>query len=199
ARDMHDGIAQNLAYLLLQVDRALDMAGTDTAKLESQLEKISGVITQNIEELRRHIFNLRPVGLEGRSIFKVIRQMAAEFADQFSIKTDCRIIGAEIDLPSDVEASLYRIFQEALSNIQRHARCRQVWITLKTGADKTVELTLEDDGAGFDPSKITSSPFQYHGLGLVSMQERIRNLGGTLEIESAPGHGTRIRICVPAL
>jgi signal transduction histidine kinase len=199
ARDMHDGIAQNLAYLLLQVDRCLVMAEVKNPKLEDELENISQVISQNIEELRRHIFDLRPVGLEGHSIYKVLKQMTGDFGDKLGLETSCEIIGDEIELPFDVEASLYRIFQEALSNIRRYAQCKHVWISLKTRADKSVELTIKDDGKGFDPAQLPQMPFQFHGLGLVSMRERVRSLGGTLVVDTAPGQGTCIRVNVPNL
>jgi len=199
ARDMHDGIAQNLAYLLLQVDRALSMVESGSPKLESQLENISSVIAQNIEELRRHIFNLRPIGLEGGSVYKVFRQMAGEFTDRFGIQTHFETSGPEIDLRPEVESSLYRILQEALSNIHRHARCTEVWLSLKTSADGMVVLSIRDNGVGFDPARISRRFFRYHGLGLISMQERVRNLGGTLTIDSAPGKGTRILVHVPNL
>lgn len=197
ARDMHDGIAQNLAYLLLRVDKCLLMAENIHPRLENELENISQVITRNIEELRRHIFDLRPVGLEGQSIFKVIKAMSREFAEQMGVRINCEIIGEEIDLPHDVESSLYRVFQEALSNIWWHAQCKQIEITLQTHPDRVIDLVIKDDGVGFTPAQTPKSSSLRHGLGLVSMQERIRGLGGTFTIESAPGEGTVIRVNVP--
>jgi len=200
ARDMHDGVAQNLAYLLLQVDRCLAMVEEDShPKLEAELENMSQVISHNIEELRRHIFDLRPVGLEGQSIFQALCQMIHEFGRQLGLKTHCDITGDPLELPPDVEASLYRVFQEALSNIRRHARCTDVSVTLESKPDKSLSLTIEDNGQGFDPDKIVRSPLQRQGLGLVSMEERVRNLGGTFTINSAPGQGTTISLYLPNL
>lgn len=199
ARDMHDGIAQNLAYLLLRVDRCLLLAENASPKLEDELENISQVIRKNIEELRRHIFDLRPVGLEGKSIFSVVKQMSSEFGEQANIVVSCRIFGGEIDLPHETESSLYRIFQEALSNIRRHAQCSQVWITLRINPDKSIDLIIKDDGTGFDPGQVSQNTFLRRGLGLVSIQERVRGLGGKLLIDSAPGKGTCIQVNVPYL
>jgi len=197
ARDMHDGVAQNLAYLLIQVDRCLLMAEDNNPKLPDELEKISQVIARNIEELRRHIFDLRPTGLENRSIYKVLRQTSHEFGEQTGLKSHCRIIGDEIVLSAEVEASLYRIFQEALSNIRRHANCTRVDLVLRTHPDKSLTFSISDNGVGFHPAHLTKNPFQRHGLGLISMQERIRSLGGTLSVDSAPNKGTRIVVNVP--
>jgi two-component system sensor histidine kinase DegS len=173
------------------------MAEDNNPRLPDELEHISQVIARNIEELRRHIFDLRPIGLENRSIYKVLRQTTHEFGEQTGLESHCRIIGDEIALSAEVEASLYRIFQEALSNIRRHAKCTRVEVVLRTHLDKSVEFSIRDNGVGFHLAHLTKNPFQRHGLGLISMQERIRSLGGTLSVDSAPNKGTRIMVNVP--
>ncbi len=120
ARDMHDGIAQNLAYLLIQVDRCLNMVD-ENSKLEAQLEQISQLLTKNIDELRRNIFDLRPVELEGKTLFEVLKNFVAEFGHRWNLQTTCLLQGEVKDVPTEVEGTLYRILQETLSNVQQHA------------------------------------------------------------------------------
>jgi signal transduction histidine kinase len=199
ARDIHDGVAQNLAYLLVQVDRCLTMADGKHKRLEAELEHMGAVLEQNIEELRRHIFDLRPVDLQGQSIFQVMAQVLQEFGEQLSIVTDYQRTGETIVLPSIAEASLYRVFQEALSNIRRHANCTRIEISLTTYPDKSLTLRIRDDGQGFDTDRLKPHSGQRCGLGLVSMKERIQGLGGTLLIDSQPGQGTSIQIDLPDL
>ncbi|RME77702.1 MAG: GAF domain-containing protein [Chloroflexi bacterium] len=197
ARDMHDGIAQNLAYLLLQVERGLNMV-EEGSKIEAHLEKIGQLLRQNIDELRRNIFDLRPLALEGQSIFNALERFVEEFGRRWNIQTRCTIQGPQVDVPPDTERALYRILQEALSNAQRHANCRTIQVALVVNNQGWLELTVQDDGQGFDTGQPpTASRGQRAGLGLVSMQERAFNLGGNLTIHSRPGEGTTIQASLP--
>lgn len=199
ARDMHDGVAQSLAYLLIQVDRCIDLAERNSDRLMPELENMGQVLQHNIEELRRHIFDLRPATLENGSFVTVLNQTAREFAARSELQVDCVVEGEIIDIPAMVETSLYRIVQEALSNIRQHARCYRVRLTLEFNPDHSLCLSIQDDGRGFDAHRVLRRTLSLHGLGLVSMQERIRSLGGTFDLETAPGQGTRISVTVPNL
>ena len=199
ARDMHDGIAQNLAYLLLQVDRSLNMVGTDS-KLETQLERVHTLLKQNIDELRRNIFELRPVELEGKSLFAALKNSVTEFGRRWHLKTSCVLKGEPPeDMSPEVESTLYRILQETLSNAQQHADCRQLAVSLAVEDDHWVTLEVQDNGTGFNVTKIDQSIGQRQGkgLGLVSMRERVHTVGGQLTITSAPGEGTCVFVKLP--
>jgi signal transduction histidine kinase len=198
ARDMHDGVAQNLAYLLLQVDRCLNMV-TEGSKLEKQFEHISSLLKQNIDELRRNIFDLRPVALEGRSLFGVIENFVTEFGRRWNLKTTCTIDGQGADVSPEVESSLYRILQEALSNARQHAHCTQLWVNLAIKDNRWVMLQVKDNGHGFDVSQIRENPGRgkRRGLGLVSMRERVQSVRGELTVESKEGEGTQVLAVLP--
>ncbi len=198
ARDMHDGVAQNLAYLLIQVDRALNMVA-DGSKVAGQLEQISSLLKQNIDELRRHIFDLRPLDLEGKPIFEVLEKFVAEFGQRWNLKTTCTIHGQPVEMSPEVESSLYRILQEALSNARQHAHCRHLAVTLAVVDQEWVNLEVSDDGAGFEVSQPGASPDRRpgKGLGLTSMRERAQSVGGQLRVESGPDRGTRIVAVLP--
>lgn len=197
ARDMHDGVAQNLAYLLIQVDRCLNLVEEDS-KLEHQLEQIGSLLKQNIEELRRNIFDLRPVELEGKSLFRVLENFVTEFGRRWNLETTCTIQEDEIVVSPEVESSLYRILQETLSNARRHAQCSQLSVTLATRDDQWVTLQVTDNGQGFDVNDVGRDlGHTQNGLGLISMRERVNNIGGRLVIESVKGQGTSVFAMLP--
>ncbi len=195
ARDMHDGVAQNLAYLLIQVDRCLNLVDEDS-KLEQQLEMIGSLLQQNIDELRRNIFDLRPIEFEGKSLFEVLENFVLEFGRRWNLQVSCQVRGQAANVPTEVESSLYRIVQEALSNARQHANCRQVTVDVSVKDDQWIVLRIEDDGQGFDAAELQSD-VRGHGLGLVSMRERAESVDGRLSIESRPAAGTRIVAQLP--
>jgi len=196
ARDMHDGVAQNLAYLLLQVDGCLNMV-EEGGKLEVRLERVHGLLKQNIDELRRNIFDLRPVELEGKSIFEVLENFVTEFGHRWYLETTCVVEGEPGEVSTDVESALYRILQEALSNAQQHAQCSRLSVKLAVADEQWVTLEIKDDGQGFDAARTDQAMGRQKGLGLVSMHERVNTVGGYLTIESTPGVGTRIFAKLP--
>jgi signal transduction histidine kinase/DNA-binding NarL/FixJ family response regulator len=200
ARDMHDGVAQNLAYLLIQVDRCLNLVEEDS-RLEAQLEQIGALLKQNIDELRRNIFDLRPVDLEGKSLFTVLENFVAEFGRRWNLQTSCTIQDKTPEVSPEVESSLYRILQEALSNARKHAQCSRLDVVLTTKKNETITLEIKDDGQGFDMTHASEyfQRGQSKGMGLISMRERTEYVGGKLTIDSQRGHGTRIVAELPLL
>jgi signal transduction histidine kinase len=200
ARDMHDGVAQNLAYLLIQVDRSLNLVEEDS-KLEAQLELIGRVLKQNIDELRRNIFDLRPVDLEGKSLFEVLENFVTEFGRRWNLRTSCVVKGEAKQVSPEVERCLYRILQESLSNARQHARCKQLWVEVVLEQDKMVSLEVTDDGRGFEFGQASHDAHNRNGkgLGLVSMRERAEDVGGRLTVESVKGQGTRIYAELPLI
>ncbi|MCB0208910.1 MAG: GAF domain-containing protein [Anaerolineae bacterium] len=199
ARDMHDGVAQNLAYLLIQVDRCLNAVDEDS-KLGRQLDQVSVLLTQNIEEIRRNIFDLRPVELEGRSLFEVLEKFVTDFGRRWGLQTTCSIVGQVKEVPTEVESSLYRILQETLANSRKHAQCSKVSVELVVDDNQNITLEIIDDGQGFDLDRVDEIRDRENGsrgLGLVSMRERAENIGGRLVVETATGKGTRIYAWLP--
>jgi len=198
ARDMHDGVAQNLAYLLLQVDRGLNMVDTGS-KLETQLEKIGSLLQQNIAELRRNIFDLRPVALEGRPVFDVLENFLTEFGRRWGIKTHWQLLGDPVQPGLDIEQAMYRILQEALSNAQQHAQCTEIRVTLNIEGKKQIQLQIQDNGLGLDANASTETQTlsRRKGLGLTSMRERAESIGGQFNINSDPVDGTCITAVFP--
>ncbi len=210
ARDMHDGVAQNLAYLLIQVDRCLNMV-EEGGKLEKQLEQISALLKQNIEEIRRNIFDLRPVELEGKSLFGVLENFVTEFGQRWNLKTTCVFEGEFVEVSPEIESSLYRILQETLSNARQHAQCTQLSVKVAIKDNQWVTLEVQDDGRGFDLDPLAQEVQRVQpelrdqaqpkkrrsGLGLISMRERAQRVGGQLTVDSQRNQGTRIFAQLP--
>jgi len=201
ARDMHDGVAQNLAYLLIQVDRCLNMVDEDS-KLGKQLDQISLLLTRNIEEIRRNIFDLRPVDLEGKSLFEVLENFVAEFGRRWNLQTTCLIEGTVENVSTEVESAVYRILQETLSNARKHAQCTEIAVKLKVDEDQWIILDIKDNGCGFESSSAQQNLRKIQGnhqrgLGLISMRERAIQVGGKLIVESSKDQGTRILAMLP--
>jgi signal transduction histidine kinase len=200
ARELHDETSQTLAALGIGVDLALancERAGESLAR--ERLLEVRGLVKRMHAELHRMIVNLRPSVLDDLGLAPAIRWFADRQLAAAGIAVRCEL--EELDeldarLPAELETAVFRAVQEALVNITRHAAADSVLIQ---GAviDGRLLIEIEDDGVGFAPAGIVRSPDSLRGIGLLGMQERIEILGGSLEIDSTPGEGTRIVFSVP--
>jgi two-component system, NarL family, sensor histidine kinase UhpB len=192
ARELHDGTAQTLAALRvrLRVARA-----TEDPEVRSQLlERIGAELGEAAEEIRRIAQGLRPPALDMLGLAPAIESFARGIGDTTGLEVVTEIKPVEDLLAPEAELALYRIVQEALSNVSRHSAAERVLIRLEA-VGRSVFACIEDDGSGFAVVDEMSS----RGLGLFGMQERAAYVGGTVEIESEPGRGTRIRATVPVV
>jgi two-component system sensor histidine kinase DegS len=157
------------------------------------------LLKQNIDELRRNIFDLRPVAIEGKSLFRALENFVTEFGQRWHLKTTCVVDSEPVEVLPEVESTLYRILQEALSNAHQHAECSQLSVRLAVEDNQWITLEVKDDGLGFNVSQIGQDLDQHgsKGLGLVSMRERAHTVGGRLTVESAEGQGTRVLAKLP--
>jgi two-component system NarL family sensor kinase len=187
AREIHDTLAQGLTAIALDVEGALRQLDRRPDQARERLERALTTARDNLEEARRSVLDLRAVPLAGKPLAEALAALGRAFTSETGVRVHVRA-DADGDLPLRVEAELYRIAQEALTNVRRHARASEVEIHLKHSASR-VTLTLRDDGQGFDPHQ---SAGDRHGL--VGMRERARLLGGQLRVRSRPGHGTLITV-----
>jgi two-component system, NarL family, sensor kinase len=193
AREIHDTLAQGLAGITLQLEtaEALLEEGSRPEDVRASVERALITARQNLEEARRSVLDLRAAPLEGRSLPEAIALLVSEFNQREGPRVKFRLEGANQPMPTRVEAGLYRVAQEALENVARHANARQVTLHLSIHPDQAV-LEIVDDGRGFEPGQIPTGRF-----GLAGLNERVRLLGGSLELKSSPGAGTAVRATVP--
>ena len=195
ARELHDSVNQILSavkFRLQSVEEKLapreDAAWRDVLKAQAHLEKA-------IQEVRRISRNLRPSELDDLGLVPAVRSLAEEFADRSGVKVNLVFTNLPEKLPGDTELNLYRILQESLGNIERHADAREVAIQLsKEGA--LLRARIRDNGRGFDPLRARAAG-ERPGMGLVDMRERAEFVGGRCALSSAPGKGTEIVIEMP--
>lgn len=143
------------------------------------------------------VWSLRPEALEQGTLGQALSRLAAELSEQTGIAAARTVVtGEAVPLPTEVEVALLRAAQEALANIRRHSRARQVVLTLSC-MPGVVILDVRDDGAGFDPEALPSRPGVDGGWGLLAMRQGVEGLGGGVSVESAPAEGTTVAVTIP--
>jgi len=190
AREIHDTLAQGLTGIALQVEGALQQLERDPAKARVRLERALAVSRDSLEEARRSVLGLRGSPLEGKTLAEALSSLGRTFTSETGVRVVLRMRGLKPIAPA-IEAELFRIAQEALANVRKHAKAKAVTITLKT-TGRAASLSVADDGQGLAMRKPSTS-----GHGIVGMQERARLVGGTLTINSRAGGGTNVAVNVP--
>lgn len=194
AREIHDGIAQDLAFLILKVEICRKLLKEDPNGAEKELVDIKSTLRRNVKEVRRSIFALRPIALEVMGLAPALRKYVREFGQQNDLEVDVAISEETMEIPPKLETALFRLAQEALNNVRKHAQASQVWVSLDREDKDNISLMIRDDGLGFDLREATSRRGRF---GLLNMKERIEKAGGIFEIETAPGQGTKVRATLP--
>ncbi len=194
AREMHDTVAQGLTAITLHLETAEALGMTDPATAQRSINRALGLARRSLEEVRRSVLDLRAAPLDDHSLPDAIDLLLESFEDETGITTTLDVPPTLQALAPNVEAAIYRIVQEVLTNVRKHAQARTVHVTL-TPTDDALRLGIVDDGVGFDPTVPVGTPTS--GFGLVGIRERTRLLGGTVNIHSAPGSGTRIEVTIP--
>lgn len=191
ARELHDDTIQNL----LAIQRTLELQQTQIANPD-QLQKLQELVEQTSRGLREISRDLRPMILEDLGLIPALRELLKLHPERESWEAQLQVNGMEKALESDVELALYRITQEALTNVGKHAHAGKVVVSMQFGAGQ-VRLAIKDDGSGFEPPSSVSRLAQQGSFGLMGIQERVWAIGGELQIVSGPGQGTRIEVSVP--
>ncbi len=192
ARELHDEAGQALTSLMVGL-RLLEQEAASPEAILHRTSVLKQMTNDVLENLHRLAMDLRPASLDHVGLAAALRQYIDLYRHQTGLDVQLEVVGLERQrLPSEVETTLYRIIQEALTNVARHAQARHVGVLLEVGAERIVAI-VEDDGVGFDP-EIS----QRNGrLGLFGMRERAEIIGGVFTIESAPGRGTTVFVEVP--
>ena len=196
AREMHDGLAQALGLLHLKLRRTQDHPNAGhLSTIRDDLQEMTAITERAYEEVRQSIFGLRTMVSRGLGLIPTLTEYLHEFSAQNGIDVELEVAdGRPIHLSPASEVQLVRIIQEALTNVRKHAGASRSWVRFQR-EDPWVRVTVEDNGRGFDPASL-ASPDRLH-FGLQTMRERAEGLGGKLEIDTAPGRGTRIVATLP--
>jgi PAS domain S-box-containing protein len=199
ARELHDDLAQSLLVLTQGLDF---LTSTKSEKLSATgrkqfLEKLRSQAIGTLEDLRRCAQDLRPPILDQLGLLAALEWMAENLAKEHGINAQVKVIGSERSLSTEVGLLLFRIAQEALTNIRRHAEASRAWITLEFGDDKVV-LAVNDNGKGFKLPQMPGDFTSAGKLGLAGMQQRAQLMAGTIEVKSTPGKGTTLIVQVPS-
>jgi signal transduction histidine kinase len=187
AREVHDGLAQDLWYARLKQGRLVQMLDADAPK--ALAEDVMNAIDSGIADARQAVMAMR-AGSDDAPLYEVLQRYLEDFADRFALRTDFAATGARPDLPARVQAEILRVAQEALNNTRKHADATSVTVRASTEGG-TFRLVVSDNGRGFRPDDNGG------GFGLTSMRQRAELIGGGLEIASEPRDGTTVALSVP--
>lgn len=183
ALELHDGITQLLCGILFHSQALVASLSADEGSSKGMATKLRDIAGKTAEEVERISRNLRPSVLDNLGLVAALRETSTQFANRTGISVKLACVGLAARLPADTEMALYRILQEALRNIEKHSRARNVMVSLTKRGD-ALRMTINDDGIGFNSDGQLTKARRKGGLGLVSMRERAAFVGGTLTLKS---------------
>jgi signal transduction histidine kinase len=194
ALELHDQTGQSLTSLIIKLSGLAE--AKSLAEVHAHIQDLRGAVAQILKEVHDLALELRPSVLDDLGLLAALRNLRKGYEDSFHIPVDLEALGFEAErLSAEVETALFRIVQEALTNVAKHAQAHSVSVLLEH-LGSSVKLIVEDDGVGFDVASVTTSN-PPEKLGLYGMRERALLLGGTLTVESTPGMGTAIFVEIP--
>jgi signal transduction histidine kinase len=189
SRELHDEVGQTLGALLVDVGQLSNVVPPGDALAKEQISRIKGAAEAAVRAIRDMALLLRPPMLDDLGLLPALEWQARETSRRSDMEVEVHAGELPGNLPDRVRTGIYRLVQEALQNAARHAHAKNARVVVKSEADK-VEVEISDDGVGFQPERT-------RGMGILGMEERVRQLGGTLDLKSAPGKGTTLRAALP--
>ena len=195
AVDLHDGPIQQLVNLVLRLEMAEKTLPPEAEQTRGELAALRQFARGVLQDMRRFMFELRPASLDEFSLLPVLRQYIQDFRAQYNVPVNLELQDTDWKLGRDIEINLFRIIQEALTNVRKHAKASKVDLALKREGSSVIAEVV-DNGRGFDVSGTRARAQQDRKLGLSSMDDRARALGGAVSIESS-ARGTSVRIAIP--
>ena len=196
ARDIHDGPAQSMANVVIKAEICEKLIDRDLEKTRYELNQLKTIVRDCLKDVRKIIYDLRPMSLDDLGLIPTIQRCIINFEEETLIHVEFSVTGKNETIHSIIKLATFRIVQEALNNIRKYSKAKNVSIKLEI-INKYINLLIIDDGIGFDvQSKINSSK-EESGFGLFIMSERVELLKGKIDIQSSMGIGTRIKISIP--
>ena len=196
ARDLHDDTVQSLIAIGQRVELAREAISEDPEDAKEQLRELRKMVTLTIDGVRKTSRDLRPTVLEDLGMVPALQYLVNELAQQNTIDVSLNVEGNPDELPPGMDVAIYRIVQEALANIRRHAQASHAKIDAQFRGDEIV-ISVQDDGIGFDVPDETTDLISMGGLGLVGLEERAQLFGGQMSVTSQTGQGTTVCVLLP--
>ena len=194
ARELHDETGQALTAIGLGLRGVSSQLDQDPKKMTENLHQLEELVANSLTELQHLITDLRPSHLDDLGLPATLRWYAGEVQNRVALQIDVGITGERKSLPTEISTALFRVAQEALTNTIKHAQAHNAWIYLAYNP-QAINMQVFDDGSGFEVAKLEKSNKSRYGL--LGMRERAELLGGTFNIESQPGNGTKIEVMIP--
>jgi signal transduction histidine kinase len=194
--ELHDELGQAFAVMKFQVTFVMKNLREDQIKLREECEQTLQCIDRMLENVRRLSRDLSPYSLESLGLPGALRRLIEEFEKNSSVRVTLEMVDVDHLFPQDDQIVIYRIFQESLTNIRKHAQAKNVSVAIRKDDDK-VSFSIADDGKGFDVKKTFMTDTAGKGIGLTIIDERVQMLKGSLDLRSQEGKGTRITFVVP--
>jgi signal transduction histidine kinase len=197
ARELHDEMGQALTAISINLTAiAQELPSECSPDILERLNETKILTDQTLEQVRELSFNLRPATLDDLGLVPTLRWYIRQCAKRANIQIELEVSGLKDRLPAEIETTLYRLFQEALTNVTRHAQATTMRLTLRR-RKASVIAQINDNGRGFDVAQVLDREIRGNGTGLLGMRERVGLLDGVFKVQSAPGLGTRVSIEIP--
>ncbi|MBD2863626.1 sensor histidine kinase [Paenibacillus oceani] len=198
AREIHDGPAQAMAHMVLRSEIAERMIDREEyGSVKDELKDLKGAVRLGLEEVRKIIFNLRPMALDDLGLIPTLRKYIQDFEDRTYIHVRFDVAGVETRLPSAMEVAVFRLIQEALANVWKHSKATRVNVEI-TYQRQMVKVVVKDNGVGFALDKLEVKIVKGSShFGIMGMRERVELLEGRMDIESEPGAGAKLTMIIP--
>ncbi|HIE13415.1 MAG TPA: histidine kinase [Desulfotomaculum sp.] len=194
AREIHDGPAQSMANVVMRAEFCLQLLEQEPAKLRGELATLVDLVRGSLKESRKIIFDLRPLDLDDLGLAAALKRLVADYRERYGLPVEYELAGMTKRLPQAVEVALFRIVQEGLSNIYKHAGASRAFVKLEILQDR-VSVLVQDNGCGFDVDGVFREAMR-KGYGLIGIRERVQLVGGELRIQSSPGKGTSLNVSI---
>lgn len=190
AREIHDGPAQSIANLVFRVELAQKMMDKDKDKAKEELKTLKDMVRYSVKDVRKIIYDLRPMSLDDLGLIPTIRRYIEKFEEQTNLEVELKVIGNSKNIPKTHEITIFRIIQEALNNVHKHAEARHCDLKIEF-TNSNINVLIVDDGVGFEIDEVSEGKY-----GLINMRERCELINAKMNINSS-NTGTRVSIRAP--
>ncbi|MDD2574728.1 MAG: sensor histidine kinase [Bacillota bacterium] len=195
-REIHDVPVQAMVNMGIRLELCMQVLNKDIDKARSYIRELKEQVNTNIQDLRKIIYNLRPMSLDDLGLVATIEKLLSDFESDSGISTSFRLIGEPVEIKELIQIAVFRIIQEALNNAKRHSKAKKVSVKFEF-LESSISILITDDGVGFEIEGVIDWEEDDRCFGLIGMRERVELLQGYMDINSAPGKGTGIFMRIP--